>query len=151
MKRIHIGLHVSDVEASIRFYSTLLGAKPCVVKPDYAKWMLEDPRVNLSVSSRQDAPGPLHLGIQVEEESELGEITGRLKQAGLAARETSDVTCCYAKSDKTWTADPAGLPWETFLTRGASTVYGQETLDPSDLETMTAAATGKAGDADCCT
>lgn len=140
MKRIHIGLRVDDIAASTRFYSTLFGTEPSVRKDDYAKWMLDDPRVNFSISTRCDTAGTLHFGVQVESPEELAEVTGRLKQAGIGARETPEVTCCYAKSDKTWTADPQGHAWETFFTRGTSTVYGDETLEAVDIEDLMAAA-----------
>ena len=150
MKRIHIGLEVKDIEASTRFYSTLFGAPPSVLQEDYAKWMLDDPRVNFSISLRCDTPGRMHLGLQVESAEELSEVTDRLKQAGLGARETPQVTCCYAKSDKTWTADPEGMPWEAFLTHGLTTVYGDETLTEIDIEALVAAGRSAASGEGCC-
>lgn len=132
MKRIHIGLQVDDVAASSRFYSTLFGAEPSVVKDDYAKWMLDDPRVNFSITTRCGMEGKVHFGIQVEESDELGEVAERLKGAGLAVHETPQVTCCYAQSDKAWSADPDGFAWETFFTHGLATVYGEETLPGFD-------------------
>ena len=113
------------LEQSIRFYSTLFAADPTVVKPDYAKWMLEDPRVNFAISARGHAAGIDHLGIQVEDAKELAEVYDRLKQAEGPVLEQGATTCCYAKSEKSWILDPAGISWETFLTRGESTVYGQ--------------------------
>ena len=136
MKRFHVGMRVDDIEASTRFYSALFGAEPTVREPDYAKWMLEDPRVNFSISSRCDTTGDIHMGIQVESEGELAEVTGRLKDAQVGIKETPGVTCCYAKSDKTWAADPQGTPWETFLTHGGATVYGEDTIDKLDVEAM---------------
>ena len=136
MKRFHVGMRVDDLESSTRFYSALFGAEPTVVKDDYAKWMLEDPRVNFSISTSCDTSGDIHMGIQVESEDELQEVTERLKSAHLGVRETPEVTCCYAKSDKTWSADPQGIPWETFLTHGASTVYGDETLTEGDIDAL---------------
>ena len=136
MKRIHIGLEVKDIAASTRFYSTLFGAEPSVLKDDYAKWMLDDPRVNFSISLRCDTPGRMHLGMQVESAEELTEVTERLRQAGQRIQETGQVTCCYAESDKTWTADPEGMPWETFLTHGLATVYGDETLTEIDIAAL---------------
>lgn len=133
MKRIHIGMRVDDLEASARFYSALFGAEPSVLKDDYAKWMLDDPRVNFSISTRCDTSGDLHMGIQVESEAELAEVAGRLKAADLGVRETAGVSCCYARSDKAWAADPQGMPWETFLTHGAITVYGDERLTREDI------------------
>ncbi len=126
MKRLHVHVHVDDLAQSIRFYSTLFAAEPSVVKDDYAKWMLDDPRVNFAVSKHagEDA-GISHLGIQAEDETELAEIYDRLVRAERPTVEEKAATCCYAKSDKQWIADPQGVPWETFLTHGAATVYGQ--------------------------
>jgi len=95
-----------------------------VVKDDYAKWMLDDPRVNFAISTHR-APGLDHVGIQVESAAELGELSGRLKAAGGQTFDEADTTCCYAKSDKSWVSDPAGLRWETFHTHGEATVYGE--------------------------
>ncbi len=149
MTRIHIGLEVKDIEASTRFYTTLFGVTPSVLKDDYAKWMLEDPKVNFSISQRCDTPGRMHLGLQVESAEELVAVTNRLKDADQAVRETGPVTCCYHKSEKTWTADPEGMPWETFLTHGPSTVYGDETLSQADVESMMARG-GKSEPGACC-
>jgi catechol 2,3-dioxygenase-like lactoylglutathione lyase family enzyme len=125
MKRLHVHLSVENLEQSIRFYSTLFATKPSVTKPDYAKWMLDDPRVNFAISSRGRRIGLDHLGIQVEEEAELAEVYARLKQAEGPILEQGATTCCYAKSEKSWIVDPQGLSWETFLTTGESTVYGE--------------------------
>jgi catechol 2,3-dioxygenase-like lactoylglutathione lyase family enzyme len=125
MKRLHVHMSVGDLDQSIRFYSTLFAAPPTVVKPDYAKWMLEDPRVNFAISTHSvGAPGIDHLGIQVEDGEELQEIYGRLKEAEGPVLEEGKTTCCYAESEKSWTLDPQGVSWETFLTTGESTVYG---------------------------
>ncbi len=124
MKRFHVHVAVEDLTQSVRFYSTLFGAGPTVLKPDYAKWMLEDPRVNFAISNHGQ-PGIQHLGIQAEDDAELGEIFGRLERAERPVLEEKGTTCCYARSDKQWVADPTGVPWETFLTRGDSTVYGR--------------------------
>ena len=126
MKRLHVSVAVKDLTESVRFYSILFGAEPTVVKPDYAKWMLEDPRVNFSISTRSKRVGLDHLGIQVESEDELGEVAGRLAAAGRSILEQSQTTCCYARSDKAWVADPQGIAWETFFTFGQSTVYGED-------------------------
>ena len=134
MKRFHVHVSVSDLPESVRFYSTLFGAEPTVAKPDYAKWMLDDPRVNFAISSRAKAAGGIeHLGIQVENETELAEVYARLGKAGRPVIEEAEATCCYAESDKQWIADPEGIAWETFLTHGATTVYGN-TLDLAPLE-----------------
>jgi hypothetical protein len=125
MKRLHIHVSVEDIAQSVRFYATLFAAEPSVVKADYAKWMLEDPRVNFAISKRGQAAGIEHLGIQAENEAELAEIYGRLAAAERPIIEEQATTCCYAKSDKQWIADPQGVAWETFLTHGESTIYGQ--------------------------
>src|SRR5215470_5451769 len=124
MKRIHVHIGVEDLPTAIRFYSALFATEPTVVKPDYAKWMLNDPRVNFAISTRGKRPGLDHLGIQVESKDELGDVYARLRQAGGAIIEQGQTTCCYAKSEKSWIDDPAGISWETFLTTGESTDYG---------------------------
>jgi catechol 2,3-dioxygenase-like lactoylglutathione lyase family enzyme len=124
MKRMHVHVAVRDLDASVRFYSDLFAAAPSVVKPDYAKWMLDDPRVNFAISSRSAAPGLSHLGIQVEAGDELAAIHARLEDAGRTVLEKGAATCCYAQSDKGWVVDPQGIAWETFMTHGAITTYG---------------------------
>ena len=128
MKRLHVSLAVKDLDQSVRFYSTLFAAAPTVLKQDYAKWMLDDPRVNFAISQRGRAPGFNHLGIQVETEDELAEVYARLKRAEGPALEVGATTCCYAKSEKSWALDPQGVAWETFHTTGESTVYGEGSL-----------------------
>ena len=124
MKRLHLHVSVPDLAQSIQFYETLFGAPPTVVKGDYAKWVLEDPRVNLAISTHR-TPGLDHVGIQVDSAAELGELAGRLKAAGAPTFDEENTTCCYARSDKSWVADPAGLRWETFFTHGEATTYGE--------------------------
>jgi catechol 2,3-dioxygenase-like lactoylglutathione lyase family enzyme len=124
MKRLHLHVSVPDLSQSIAFYETLFGTKPTVVKDDYAKWMLDDPRVNFAISQRERAAGVDHVGIQVDSTAELAEIAGRLKAAGAQTFEEAAVTCCYAKGDKAWVNDPAGVRWETFHTFGEATTYG---------------------------
>ena len=124
MKRMHVHVSVENIDNAIGFYSALFAAKPSVVKNDYAKWMLDDPRVNFAISSRGNNPGLDHLGIQVESESELQEVYSRLREAGQNVIEQGKTTCCYAKSEKSWVDDPAGISWEAFLTTGESTNYG---------------------------
>jgi predicted enzyme related to lactoylglutathione lyase len=124
MKRLHVHVSVEDIERSVGFYSALFAARPSVVKTDYAKWMLDDPRVNFAISTRGREPGLDHLGIQVENADELQEVYARLHQAGGNIVEQREAACCYAKSDKSWIDDPAGISWETFHTTGESTVYG---------------------------
>jgi catechol 2,3-dioxygenase-like lactoylglutathione lyase family enzyme len=131
MKRLHVHVSVKDLEKSVGFYSALFAAKPDVVKPDYAKWMLDDPRVNFAISMRGNQPGLDHLGIQVESSAELHDVYGRLHQAGSAVLEVGPTTCCYAQSEKSWIDDPTGIAWETFLTSGGSTVYGDSSKEKS--------------------
>ena len=126
MKRLHVHVAVEDLAKSIGFYSTLFGTPPVVLKDDYAKWMLDDPRVNFAISDRAAAAGVDHLGIQVESGEELAELAGRLKAAGEVTRDQEATTCCYAQSDKAWVNDPNGLRWETFFTFGAATTYGED-------------------------
>lgn len=130
MKRLHIHVAVENLSASVSFYSALFAAGPTVLKNDYAKWMLQDPQVNFAISQRGATPGIEHLGIQVEDQAELGEVYGRLKCAKRPVLEEGETTCCYAKSEKSWVSDPQGILWETFLTTGESTVYGQDTVGP---------------------
>jgi hypothetical protein len=137
MKRLHVHVAVQNLESSIRFYSQLFAAKPTVVKNDYAKWMLDDPRVNFAISARGVAAGIEHLGIQVENKDELLEVYGRLQRADAPLFEEGATTCCYAKSEKSWIEDPQGVKWETFLTTGESTVYGND----ADRASMTACCT----------
>jgi predicted enzyme related to lactoylglutathione lyase len=127
MKRLHVHMAVEDLPKSIGFYSALFAAQPSVVKPDYAKWMLDDPRVNFAISTRGRQPGLDHLGIQVENSDELQEVYARLHEAGGNIIEQGSTVCCYAKSEKSWIDDPAGVAWETFLTSGDSTDYGDGT------------------------
>lgn len=144
MKRFHVHVGVADIEASIAFYSGLFGTSPSVARPDYAKWMLEDPRINFAISSREGATrGIEHVGLQVEDEAELAEVYGRLSSAGAPVLEEGATTCCYAKSEKSWIADPDGVVWEAFLTRGESTVYGES----PDLATL---ASPNAAEGSCC-
>src|SRR5690606_14596445 len=125
MKRFHVHAGVTDLEKSISFYSKLFGAEPTVVKPDYAKWMLEDPRINFAISQREGAAeGIEHVGLPVEDKAELAEVYERLQAADRPVLEEGATTCCYARSEKSWIADPDGVMWEAFLTEGESTVYG---------------------------
>lgn len=126
MKRLHVHVSVDDLNQSIGFYSTLFGATPSVLKDDYAKWMLDDPRVNFAISTRAAEAGLSHLGIQVDEPGELSDIAGRLQDAGASTVDETATTCCYARSDKTWVSDPSGIRWETFRTFGEATVYGED-------------------------
>lgn len=123
MNRFHVHLSVSNLDDSIRFYSQLFATAPAVVKPDYAKWMLEDPRVNFAISITGRAPGVDHLGIQVDDGDELVALGKRLDAIGSTLVPELDATCCYARSDKLWTEDPQGTRWETFHTAGDAVNY----------------------------
>ena len=124
MKRLHVHVAVDDLQHSIGFYSVLFAARPTVIKTDYAKWMLDDPRLNFAISARGRPAGLDHLGIQVEDKDELNEVYGRLHNAGGNVIEQAQTNCCYAKSEKSWIEDPSGISWETFLTTGESIDYG---------------------------
>jgi len=131
MKRFHVHVAVPDLQQSIRFYSTMFGSEPSVVKPDYAKWMLEDPRVNFAISQRGTGAGINHLGFQVDSGAELDELHGRLQKADAGVFEEKDVSCCYAKSDKYWVRDPAGIPWESFHSLGTVPFYNGDNAEAS--------------------
>ena len=129
MKRLHVHVSVADLDESIRFYSILFAARPAVQKDDYAKWMLDDPRVNFAISKRDRSTGVKHLGIQVEDHAELAEVYGRIEHTQRPVLNEGKTTCCYAKSEKNWVEDPQGVQWETFLTTGESTVYGGDAVE----------------------
>ncbi|MFT5505595.1 MAG: catechol 2,3-dioxygenase-like lactoylglutathione lyase family enzyme [Gammaproteobacteria bacterium] len=139
MKRLHVNLSVESLDQSVAFYNSLFAAEPTVIKSDYAKWMLDDPRVNFAITTRGQKKGLDHLGIQVENENELTEVYDRLKTAGAPMIEEGETTCCYSNSEKSWFFDPEGLAWETFLTRGESPVYGNDDIKH-----------GQASDSSCC-
>lgn len=135
MKRFHVHVGVKDLDQSIGFYSTLFGTQPTVIKHDYAKWMLEDPRINFAISAGHHAvKGIEHLGIQVDTSEELQQVYGMLKDAGRPVLEEGATTCCYHQSEKSWISDPDGVVWETFHTSGEATVYGESpTLDAASI------------------
>ena len=124
MKRFHVHVSVDDLDASIQFYSTVFGASPTVVKPDYAKWMVDDPRINFAISKRGSATGIDHLGIQVESDEQLTALREQVTGAQIVAQDQPNADCCYARSDKYWTTDPQGIAWETFHTLETIPVYG---------------------------
>jgi catechol 2,3-dioxygenase-like lactoylglutathione lyase family enzyme len=141
MKRFHIHVGVRDLGKSVEFYSTLFGQKPSKLKDDYAKWMLEDPRVNFAISTRTEEKGLDHLGLQVDDDSELDEITERLKKADLGVFDEGETTCCYAESKKAWVQDPTGIAWEAYRTmadaelfRGKDDVEEEAACCPGDEE-----------------
>ena len=147
MKRFHVHLGVTDLDRSIAFYSQLFGAAPSVAKPDYAKWMLDDPRINFAVSQREGAvKGIEHIGLQVEDQAELAEVYARLAAADRPVLEEGATTCCYARSEKSWIADPDGIVWEAFHTTGESTVYGGSPA----FDALAAEAAPEAAPAKCC-
>jgi catechol 2,3-dioxygenase-like lactoylglutathione lyase family enzyme len=124
--RFHVHVGVADLDKSIAFYSGLFGSEPSVTKADYAKWMLDDPKINFAISQKDGGEkGVEHLGVQVDSEGELAAVYGRLAKAGGPVLEEGKTTCCYAESEKSWIADPDGVVWEAFLTTGDSTSYGQ--------------------------
>ena len=132
MKRMHLHISVDDMNKSIGFYNSLFGVTPIVSKTDYAKWMLDDPSVNFAISKRGATTGLDHIGIQVENDTELTEIKERLEKAELSLLTEEGTTCCYAKSDKHWVQDPSGIAWETYRTLdSAPTFSGQESAEPS--------------------
>ncbi|HTY56272.1 MAG TPA: ArsI/CadI family heavy metal resistance metalloenzyme [Candidatus Binataceae bacterium] len=138
MKRLHAHVRVDDLASSVRFYSTLFGVEPAVLKSDYAKWMLEDPRVNFAITAGSSSTGLDHLGVQVESDEELATISRRLEEAGQAITKQENASCCYARGDKGWVSDPSGIAWETFHTFGESTVYGNDVaprLTPAKVPT----------------
>ncbi len=126
MKRFHVHVAVRNLQESARFYWAMFGIEPTVVKPDYAKWMLDDPRVNFAISQRGQAVGVNHLGVQAETDDELEAIHANLQQADAAVVAEKGVSCCYAKSDKYWVTDPQGVAWESFRSLGTVPVYGEE-------------------------
>ncbi|WP_420993314.1 ArsI/CadI family heavy metal resistance metalloenzyme [Cupriavidus sp. 30B13] len=125
MKRFHVHVSVADLPASIRYYSALFAAQPSVVKDDYAKWMLEDPRVNFAISARGAEVGVDHLGFQTDDPSELAELKEHAEAADMALLDEGEATCCYARSEKYWVTDPQGIAWEHFHTLGNVPVYGE--------------------------
>ena len=128
MKRFHVHVSVHDLKESIGFYSQLFGSTPSVEKPDYAKWMLDDPRINFAISQRGHAVGVNHLGFQVDSDEELKALRGQVDEAGLTSIEQTGTNCCYAKSDKHWLEDPQGIAWETFHTLASVPVFGEENV-----------------------
>ncbi|MBH47517.1 MAG: glyoxalase/bleomycin resistance/dioxygenase family protein [Halobacteriovorax sp.] len=130
MKRLHVHVGVKDLSNSVDFYSTLFGQKPTKVKEDYAKWMLDDPRINFAISTRTSTEGIDHLGIQVDEESELTQLTERLKNADLGVYGEGETTCCYAESKKAWVKDPAGIAWEAYHTMADAELFSEKIAAP---------------------
>src|SRR5438445_421810 len=150
MKRLHVHVSVNDLAASIRFYQTLFGAQPAVTKPDYAKWMLEDPRVNFAISTHRQPVGVNHLGFQVDTDEELRGMRAQLEAADARMVEENEQPCCYARSDKYWVTDPSGIAWETFHTLGGIPVYGEDTPVFNHGASVVAVPSQAATDKACC-
>lgn len=126
MKRLHLHLKTDDLSRSVAFYTAMFGEEPSVEKSDYAKWMLEDPRVNLAISTHGGKPGIDHAGIQLDDDESLEELTARMSAAGIDGYEQDATTCCYARSNKTWLTDPQGTIWELFHSFEGFETYGAE-------------------------
>jgi lactoylglutathione lyase len=141
MKRFHVHTHVENLHASIAFYSRLFGAEPTRIESDYAKWMIEDPRINFAISTRGSKPGVDHLGFQADTAEELAELRARAQAADMALLDEGATTCCYARSEKHWITDPQGIAWEHYHTLGDIPVFS---------ESKAATASPVAGDAACC-
>jgi catechol 2,3-dioxygenase-like lactoylglutathione lyase family enzyme len=127
MKRFHVHAHVEDLQASIAFYSKMFAVEPTRVEGDYAKWMLEDPRINFAISTRGDKLGVDHLGIQTDTEEELTALKAQAEAADMSLLDVGETTCCYARSDKYWVTDPQGIAWEQFHTLGNIPVFSDKT------------------------
>jgi catechol 2,3-dioxygenase-like lactoylglutathione lyase family enzyme len=151
MKRFHIHISVNDLAQSIRFYSTLFGAEPSRVEADYAKWMLEDPRLNFAISTRRQPVGVNHLGFQVDSADELQGLHAQLQAADARLIQENEQACCYARSDKYWVTDPTGIAWESFHTLGRIPVYGEDTpVFDHGTSAMPILALGTASKSGCC-
>jgi len=147
MKRFHVHVSVDDLARSVRFYSALFDAEPAVLKSDYAKWMLDDPRINFAISERGAAPGVDHLGLQVDDAGELAAMQQRFEAADPAVRSVPGTACCYAESDKHWARDPSGIAWEAYHTLAAIPTYGASARKPDGSLEQQAIA----GASGCCT
>ncbi|WP_029770854.1 ArsI/CadI family heavy metal resistance metalloenzyme [Pseudogulbenkiania sp. MAI-1] len=152
MKRLHVHVSVDDLAQSVAFYSALFGAAPTVEKRDYAKWMLDDPRVNFAISQRGAKAGLDHLGIQAENAEELAELKTRIDAAGMAALSEEGTTCCYAKSDKHWVQDPSGIAWETYHTLESAPTFrdAEKDVAPASADTASCCAPPQPGETSCC-
>ena len=125
MKRFHVHVHVNDLSHSVAFYSKLFAADPTRLESDYAKWMLDDPRINFAISTRGAAAGVDHLGFQTDDAVELAELKARAQAADLALADSGETSCCYARSEKHWITDPQGVAWEHFHTLGDIPVFSE--------------------------
>ncbi len=140
MKRLHVHERVRDIDAAVRFYTALFGQSPTVLKTDYAKWQMDDPRVNYAISSGRSTHGIDHLGIQTDTAEELDDVSGRLKRADRSIYQEEDAACCYAVSDKSWVSDPDGVIWEAFHTMAEAVVMGEDEVRDTNLTNLRAEA-----------
>ena len=148
MKRFHVHVSVEDVSASARFYSALFGREPSVLKSDYAKWMIDEPRINFAISDREGKPGLNHMGFQLDDEGELEQMRAQLEDASLNVVAEPGTTCCYSQSEKYWVQDPTGIAWETFRSLGSVPIFG---ATPKNPETLTGVqSTDSNGAKSCC-
>jgi hypothetical protein len=146
MKRFHVHVAVNSLDESVQFYSKVFGAEPSVLKADYAKWMLDDPRLNFAISHRGQVPGINHLGFQAEDDVELEAIHTNLQSAGTAVIPEKGASCCYAKSDKYWITDPQGIAWESFRSLGSIPLFGSD----GNVEEAASCGSGDAASSGCC-
>ncbi len=145
MKRFHVHAHVEDLQASIAFYSSLFAAEPTRVESDYAKWMLDDPRINFAISTFGTRLGVDHLGIQTDTEEELVDLKARAEKADMTLLDVGETSCCYARSDKYWLTDPQGIAWEQFHTLGSIPTFSEKA--PASRSTAPACCAGSSA---CC-
>lgn len=152
MKRLHLSVNVDDLNEAVTYYSALFGSAPGVLEADYARWRLDDPMVNFVATQRGRSKGVDHLGLDVESDEELTEVTERLRAAGEQASAAQEGVCCYHTSVKSWSVDPAGMAWETFHTSGRATTYGTDSLDDQAIESITGKdkRESKSADGACC-
>ena len=150
MKRFHVHVSVNDLAQSIRFYSAIFGAAPTVEKHDYAKWMLEDPRINFAISRRGEKAGVNHLGLQVDAADELAALRRQVASADIAADDEPAAECCYALSDKYWIEDPQGVAWETFHTLGDIPLFGKDATQAAPASACCAPKAAEAPPSKCC-
>ncbi|MBI5718471.1 MAG: glyoxalase/bleomycin resistance/dioxygenase family protein [Burkholderiales bacterium] len=143
MKRFHVHVHVDDLARSVAFYSKLFAAAPARLEGDYAKWMLDDPRINFAISARGAKAGVDHLGFQVDDASELAELKARAEAAGMALQDEGETTCCYARSEKHWVTDPQGVAWEQFHTLGGIPVFSEAAASAAANSACCAAASAE--------
>lgn len=152
MKRFHMHVAVDDLEKSINFYSALFGVQPSKLKPDYAKWMLDDPRLNFAISARGAKPGLDHVGLQVDEAGELDALRAQLSAANISTHSDGETTCCYAKSEKSWVQDPSGIAWEAYHTMAEAALFNgnNETVTPKAASEKPQAASCGTSKGGCC-